>query len=187
MRMDREPHIGEYDAKTNAIYDFPHTSGRIRIRPKTDLQQRGPDRSAALLPVVFQYLIAGRGQLGTIFLKTRQNDEIALIDQGTTEPLNIARTRLLLFGRAAALLLLGDGPGGHRNSNRVPRKIYAWYSFILSAENPTRIAHGMTGADYSDCNAANRCNARTKSAVKCGQIYGDQLSNTRSLVNRFKS
>jgi hypothetical protein len=22
MRLDREPHIGEYDAKTNAFYDF---------------------------------------------------------------------------------------------------------------------------------------------------------------------
>jgi hypothetical protein len=25
MRMDREPHIGEYDAKTNAICDFSQT------------------------------------------------------------------------------------------------------------------------------------------------------------------
>ncbi len=23
MRIDRKPHIGEYDAKTNAICDFP--------------------------------------------------------------------------------------------------------------------------------------------------------------------
>jgi hypothetical protein len=113
MRMDREPHIGEYDAKTNAICYFSRFPGR-GVKPITAY---GASRryAAALLTVGFQHLIAGRGQLGPIFLKTPQNGEIALIDHGTTEALNIARTSLLLFGRTAALLLLlGDGPGGHR-------------------------------------------------------------------------
>src|ERR1700676_5044629 len=26
MRLDREPHIGEYDVKTNAVCAFPHTA-----------------------------------------------------------------------------------------------------------------------------------------------------------------
>jgi hypothetical protein len=111
--MDREPHIGEYDAKTNAICDFAHlpaATDQAETRPAT----ARAGQEAALLPVGLEHLIAGRGQFGPIFLKTRQNDEITLIHHGTTEALNIARTSLLFFGRAAALLLLGDGSGGHR-------------------------------------------------------------------------
>jgi hypothetical protein len=58
---DREPHIGEYDTKTNAIRDFPlipTASGSCEIGPAT----------APLLPVTHQYLIAGLAQLGTILL-----------------------------------------------------------------------------------------------------------------------
>jgi hypothetical protein len=40
MRMDREPHIGEYDAKTNAICDFSQIPGT----PKQ--AQNGPAPSA---------------------------------------------------------------------------------------------------------------------------------------------
>jgi hypothetical protein len=77
------------------------------------LKQRLPDASALLLAVVFQHLIAGQGQPGTVFLKTRQNGEIALIDHRTAEALNVARAGLLLLRRAAALRL-GDGTGGNR-------------------------------------------------------------------------
>jgi hypothetical protein len=71
---------------------------------------RGSDRiGVGLLPVVFQHLVAGRGQLGTILLKASQNGEIALIDHVPAEALNIARASLLLFRRPAALL--GDGAG----------------------------------------------------------------------------
>jgi len=66
-----------------------------------------------LLPVVFQHLIAGRGQLGTMLLKAGQNGEIALIDHRAAEALNVARTSRLFLRRAAALLL-GDGAGGNR-------------------------------------------------------------------------
>ena len=77
------------------------------------LKQRLPDASALLLAVVFQDLIAGQGQPGTVFLKARQNGEIALIDHRAAETLNVARTGLLLLRRAAALRL-GDGTGGNR-------------------------------------------------------------------------
>src|ERR1700738_4357563 len=66
-----------------------------------------------LLAVVFQHLIAGRGQLGTILLQASQNGEIALIDHRAAETLHVARARLLLVRRAAALL--GDGTGGNRD------------------------------------------------------------------------
>src|SRR3979490_1641949 len=66
-----------------------------------------------LLPVVFQHLIAGRGQLGTMLLKAGQNGEVALVDHRAAEALNVARTTRLLLGCAAALLL-GDGRGGNR-------------------------------------------------------------------------
>ena len=70
-------------------------------------------RVLLLLPVVFQHLIAGRGQLGTMFLKAGQNGEVALIDHRAAEALNVARTGRL-FLRRAATLLLGDGAGGNR-------------------------------------------------------------------------
>ena len=58
-----------------------------------------------LLPVVFQDLIARRGQFGTILLKAGENGEVALIDHGTAVALNVADTGLLLLRRAAALRL----------------------------------------------------------------------------------
>ena len=58
-----------------------------------------------LLPVVFQTMIASRGDLGAILLQAGQNGEIALIIW-TAEALNVALAGLLLF---PAALLLGDG------------------------------------------------------------------------------
>lgn len=111
MRTDRKPHIGEYEAKTNAIGGFSQAPavaepGRnpARKRPLADV-------GAALLAVVFQHLIAGLGQFGTILLQTGQNGEIALIDHRTAVALNVARTSRLLF-RGAAALLLGDCSSG---------------------------------------------------------------------------
>ncbi len=65
--------------------------------------------------MVFQHLIAGFGQLGTIFLEAGQNGEIALIDYRAAEALDIARTGLLLLRGATArrLLLLRHRGGGH--------------------------------------------------------------------------
>ena len=39
--------------------------------------------------MVFQDQIAGGGQLGTVLLKTSQNGEIALVDNGTAKALNV--------------------------------------------------------------------------------------------------
>jgi hypothetical protein len=115
MRPDREPHIGEYDAKTNAICGLSQILAACELG-RERAQKAITECERALLPVALEHLIACRGQLGPVFLKTGQNDEIALVHQGATETLNIARTSLLLLGRAAALwlLLLGDSPGGHR-------------------------------------------------------------------------
>ena len=114
MRPDRGPHIGEYRAKTNAICDFSQISAACELDRK-QAQKAITECERALLPVGLEHLVACRGQLGTIFLKTPQNDEIALIHQGATEALNIARTSLLLFRRTAALLLLlSEGSGRNR-------------------------------------------------------------------------
>ena len=106
MERDREPHIGEYDAKTNALRDYPRTTTR-QIRADG---RRMRDASATLLPVVFQHLIAGLGQFGPILLKARQHREVALIDHRAAVALNVARTGRLFFRRTAALLL------GERNA-----------------------------------------------------------------------
>ena len=93
-------------------------SSRFRQRPnEADNEPREPRfsrmRALPLLSVVFQHLIAGSGQLGTILLKASQNGEITLIDHRTAKALNVARASRLLLRRAAALLL-GDGTGGNR-------------------------------------------------------------------------
>src|ERR1700692_5138141 len=101
MERDREPHIGEYDAKTNALRDCPRTPPRqIRVDDR-----RMRDGSTTLLAVVFQHLITGLGQFGPILLKARQHREVALVDHRRGVALNVARTGRLLFRRTAALLL----------------------------------------------------------------------------------
>ena len=89
-----------------------------RFRPRPECADGGPQRrwpdAVVLLPVVFQHLVASRGQLGTILLKAGQDGQIALIYHRATEALNIARASLLLLRGAATLLLLGIGRGGNR-------------------------------------------------------------------------
>jgi hypothetical protein len=77
-------------------------------------------RKEYLLTVVGQHLAAGFGQLRTILLKARQNDEVALIHQRAAKTRDIARARFLLIGRATALL--GDGAGRNRNGQQRERK-----------------------------------------------------------------
>jgi hypothetical protein len=48
-----------------------------------------------------------------MLLKASEDGEVALIHHQAAIALDIARASLLLFRRAAPLLL-GDGPGGHR-------------------------------------------------------------------------
>ena len=63
--------------------------------------------------MVFEHLVAGLAQLRAILLEASQNGEVALIDHGTAEALDIARTGRLLFRGAAASLLLGHRGGGN--------------------------------------------------------------------------
>jgi hypothetical protein len=109
------PHIGEYAAKTNAICDFKQIPAAseceaIAVRVRHLFCEYG----LSLLSVIFQHLIAGLAQFGSILLKASQNGEIALIDHRAAEALNVARASPLLLRRAAALLLLGDSAGGNR-------------------------------------------------------------------------
>ncbi len=112
--------------------------------------------SRRLLPVVYQNLIAGLGQFGTILLQAGQNSQVVLIHHRTTMPLNIVSAGLLLLRRAATLLLrlIGDGPGGNRQATAglLPGESYASCSFVLKAENSN--PNGGTWhhrADYSGC------------------------------------
>jgi hypothetical protein len=101
---DREPHIGEYAAKTNAIW------GDQPVRPAPAVAPDRPgttvDRcEGGLLAVVFQDLVAGRCDLRAILLQACQDREVALIDHRAAKALHVTRASLLLLGRAAALLL----------------------------------------------------------------------------------
>jgi hypothetical protein len=61
-----------------------------------------------LLPVVFQYLIAGSRNFGAILLEAAQDGEISLTDNRPTEALYVVFTRFLL-GRSTTHLGVGDG------------------------------------------------------------------------------
>jgi len=108
------PHIGEYAAKTNAIWaDRPY-------QPRLQSGRNWPDATVngfrrGLLAVVLEHHIAGRGDLGTILLQASQDREIALVDHRAAETLHVAGTGLLLVRGAAALLLR---KGVRRNRDR---------------------------------------------------------------------
>ena len=107
-------------------------------------------RRAALLPVVFQHLIAGLGYLGTILLQARQNGEIALIDHRAAEALHVARASLLLLRRAAALRgCWAMAPVETDSDNRMSARKNLRIVFLRSdgREFRSRIAHGVTGTD----------------------------------------
>ncbi len=70
--------------------------------------------------MVFQHLIAGLADLGTILLKAGQNDQVTLVHHCTAVTLNVARASLLLLRCAAALL--GNGPVETDSDNRVSAK-----------------------------------------------------------------
>jgi hypothetical protein len=109
-RADREPHIGEYGTKTNAICDLSQIPASVRDEAITASPRRCR-KQEVLLPVSFQHPVAGCGNLGTILLEAGQNYEIALVYDWTAETLNIARAGFLLFRCAT---LLGDGCGRNR-------------------------------------------------------------------------
>src|SRR5882724_8976531 len=91
MRGYREPHIGEYAAKTNAIWacqPLPSRPHSTQKWPSAELT----DESRGLLPVVLENLVAGRTYLGTMFLEAGQDGEIALVDHRTAVLLDVAGT-----------------------------------------------------------------------------------------------
>src|SRR6266702_7261458 len=106
--------------------------------------------SAGLLAVILQHLFAGGADLGTILLQAGENGEIALVDYRAAEPLHVAGTSLLLFGRAAALLL---GKGNRRKGDRQQEKgqgsrkkfTHRIPSFSTGRESRSRNAFGMAG------------------------------------------
>jgi hypothetical protein len=104
---DRAPHIGEYDAKTNAICDFPPIQGRP-TKPGPDVN---PSRVAVLLTVILEHFFARGAQLGTILLKASQNCKVALINHCAAVALDVARAGRLFLRRAA---LIRDGTGESR-------------------------------------------------------------------------
>src|SRR5712671_5501625 len=85
-----------------------------------------------LLPVVDQHLTTGCGQLWTIFLKTSQNGEIALIHQLAAETLDIARAGLLLLLCAA----MSKGAGRNRNRQQGEcQESFVHCRFLQTSEN----------------------------------------------------
>ena len=106
-------HIGEYATKTNALCDCSQTPAAVKL---SELQAAAAiiGWGCVLLPVGSQHQIAGLGQFGTMLLKASQDSEVALIHHQSAVALDVARASLLLFRCTATLLLLGDGPGGHR-------------------------------------------------------------------------
>jgi hypothetical protein len=117
MRVDRKPHIGEYDTKTNGFCALSQNRPASGAGRKSRLWARCQRLRRRLLPVAYQDLIAGMGQLGTIVLQAGQHGKVVLIHHGATVFLNIAGAGLLFLRCAGALLRwswFGQGPGGSR-------------------------------------------------------------------------
>src|SRR5436305_9665178 len=73
--MGSRPHIGEYAAKTNAIWahwPIPHAPPITPVGPGAKVNSC----NSGLLTVVFQDLVAGSRDLGTMLLKARQDGEV---------------------------------------------------------------------------------------------------------------
>src|SRR5262245_30152262 len=75
------------------------------IAPKRRSPRGLTDAGRALLAVVLENLVAGRADLGAIFLEARQDGEVALVDDRTAVLLDVAGTSLLLVRCSAPLLL----------------------------------------------------------------------------------
>ena len=112
----------------------------------------------------------------TILLQAGQNGEIALIDHRTAVALDVARTGPCSSGvplRCGCCCWAKARPGtdsDNRVSARKNFRIVFLHSDAQRFQSPNHARHDRT--DYSDCNAANRSSERTRSAGKCGQIYG---------------
>ena len=96
------------------LYGLNSPARDARHRAENGYPRWRTDASRALLAVVLENLVAGRADLGPMFLEARQNGEVALVDDRAAVLLDVAGTGLLLVCRSAALLLLGEGPGRSR-------------------------------------------------------------------------
>ena len=170
---DRVPHIGEYAAKTNAISAVRAGPRAGSHTPVTRLAATfGCERG--LLPVAFQHLIAGGGDLGAILLEAGEDGEVALIDHRAAVALNVAGASGLFLRRATALLL---GKGIRRNRYRQQGESQDKFTHRIpsfsAAKTRSRIAfrHGRDGF-VGIADAAYRSNEKRTSTGKCGQICG---------------
>src|SRR6476469_9588831 len=96
------------------LYGLNSPASDARHRAENGFPRGRTDVSRALLAVVLENLVAGRADLGAIFLEARQDGEVALVDDRAAVLLDVAGTGLLLVRRSAALLLLGEGSGRSR-------------------------------------------------------------------------
>ena len=96
------------------LYGLISPARDARHRAERGFSARVNGRERGLLAVALEDLVAGGADLGTMFLQTRQDGEIALIEYRTAELLRVAGTGLLFFRRSALLL----GEGVRRNRER---------------------------------------------------------------------
>lgn len=95
------------------LYGLLSPARDARHRAENGFSARVNGRERGLLAVALEDLVAGGADLGTMFLETRQDGEIALVDHRTAELLHVAGAGLLFLRRSAALLL-GEGSGRSR-------------------------------------------------------------------------
>ena len=165
------------------------TSSRCRPRPaiRPEAGLRGGERcEGGLLAVVFQHLIAGRRDLGAVLLQAGQNGEIALIDHRAAEALNVARAGLLLFRRAAALLL-GEGVRSkpmidNRASARRNLRIVFLHSRQQEIRFPNRAWHA--GTDLSGWQAP-RIAATSRAQALANAAKFAAADRTAASINRL--
>jgi hypothetical protein len=135
------PHIGEDAVKTNAVRDV---SAGVNPRPAYR-RPRPICGRPALLIVGFQHPVAGRTDVGTMFLQARQNGEIALIDDRAALALHVTRTGSLFRRRAASHLLSQGGRGeDKRRQGKSQDKFTHRVPYVLTADE-FRPVRGFAG------------------------------------------
>jgi hypothetical protein len=142
------PHIGEYATKTNAF-----RTHKQKARRALEWAPAGFPKwlLRLLLAVINQNLIARLCQLGAVLLQAVQNGEVVLVHHCTAEFLNVMGAGFLLLGRSA-MLLLGHCAGGDRQRQQsgYEERFTHCVPLFLRQKIPTRMANGISGADYSD-------------------------------------
>src|ERR1700738_3989157 len=128
-----------------------------------------------LLAVVFQHLIAGRGQLGTILLQASQNGEIALIDHRAAETLHVARA---FCSSGVPLRCWATAPVETGIDSRASARKNLCIVFLHSDGRDSRFPLSMTGTDLlglqvrltaGRSRAEALANAAKFAAARCGR------------------